>query len=139
MLNYQQTYSRMGDDDLLRLASQWQTLTEPAQAALGAELESRSLKGEFEAARRTASERLTAQTALSSAPSRAEKVMFRLFVCSAVSAVLFRTIWPHVFDLSKKIQLGLYEIVVGISDSFLLWLIIWLVLRGRRIRKGAQA
>ena len=138
MFNYQETYSRMGDDELLRLASQWGTLTEPAQAALAAELGKRNLRGEFEAARRVTSERLAARTASSSAPSRAEKVMFRLFVYSAVSALLFRTIWPHVFDLSNKIQLGLYEIVVGMSDSFLLWLIIWLVLRARRVRRGAQ-
>jgi hypothetical protein len=36
-LNYQDTYSRMGDDELLRLASQWDTLTEPAQAAVTAD------------------------------------------------------------------------------------------------------
>jgi hypothetical protein len=30
-LNYLDTYSRMGDKDLLRVASQWDTLTEPAQ------------------------------------------------------------------------------------------------------------
>jgi hypothetical protein len=37
-LNYQDIYSRMGDDELLRLTSQWATLTETAQSALAAEL-----------------------------------------------------------------------------------------------------
>jgi len=128
----------MGDDELLRLTSQWQTLTEPAQAALTAELEKRKLKDEFEKVRRIASEKSAALTASAGAPSRAEKVMFWLFICSGISAFLFRKVWPFVFDLSKPVQLGLYEIVVGISESFLLWLIIWLVLRARRIRRGAQ-
>ena len=138
MFNYEETYSRMSDDELLRLASQWGTLTEPAQAALTAELEKRNLRSEFDTAHRMAAEKPTAQTTSPNVPSTAESVMFRLFVCSAVSALLFHTIGPQVFDLSGKIQRSLYGFVVGISDSFLLWLIIWLMLRTKRIQRRLQ-
>jgi hypothetical protein len=50
-MNFEDTYSRMDNDELLRLTSQWTTLTEPAQVALAAEMEKRKLGNEFEAER----------------------------------------------------------------------------------------
>lgn len=47
-MNFEHTYSRMDNDELLRLTSQWATLTEPAQAALAAEMEKRKLGSAFE-------------------------------------------------------------------------------------------
>jgi hypothetical protein len=138
MLDYGDAYSRMRDDELARLASQWKTLTEPAQEALAAELEKRKLKAEIETIRRIDSEGPTPSGASTGGPSWGERLMFWLFICSGISAFLLRKVWLVVFDFNKPIQLGLYDIVVGISDCFLLWLIIWLVLRARRVRRETQ-
>ena len=138
MLNYEKSYSEMGDDELLRLVSQWQTLTEPAQAALAAELEKRKLKTEFETIRGIALEKAAASKASAAAPSTGERVMFWLFICSGISAFLMPKVYPFIFDLGNPRLDAFYEIVEGTSDCFLLWLIIWLVLRAKRIRRENQ-
>jgi hypothetical protein len=58
-MNFEATYSRMDNDELLRLTSQWATLTEPAQVALAAEMEKRKLGNEFKAERQIALEKPT--------------------------------------------------------------------------------
>lgn len=56
-MNFKDTYSRMDNDELLRLTSEWTTLTEPAQVDLAAEMEKRKLGNRFEAERQTALEK----------------------------------------------------------------------------------
>src|SRR5215469_6030402 len=56
-MNFEDTYSRMDNDELLRLASQWTTLTETAQVALAAEMDKRKLGNEFKAERQIALEK----------------------------------------------------------------------------------
>lgn len=56
-MNFEDTYSRMDNDELLRLTSEWTTLTEPAQVALASEMEKRKLGNQFEAERQTALEK----------------------------------------------------------------------------------
>jgi hypothetical protein len=58
-MNFADTYSRMDNDELLRLTSQWTTLTDPAQVALAAEMEKRKLGNEFKAERQIALEKPT--------------------------------------------------------------------------------
>jgi hypothetical protein len=136
MLNYQENYCAMSDDELLRLASQWQTLTEAAQAALAAEIEKRKLKDKFEATIRIALEKEARTKISSGSPSTSERVMFWLFVGGGISTFLFLEVRPSVFDLTTQGRLGgLYQLIRGISDAFPLWLIIWLVLRAKRIRR----
>lgn len=62
-----------GDAELLDLVSQLHTLTEAAQAALTAELEKRKLNGAVEAVPEGSTNK-----------SAAEKLMFGLFICSAI-------------------------------------------------------
>lgn len=125
MSNFQDTYSRMSDDELLRLASQWNTLTDPAQTAITAELEARKLKNEFRAEVHTAAEQSPLEL-----PSKIERVMFWLFIVGLPSTVLLPRVWPESMR-----SFGLYELLVGVSDCFALWLIVWLVLRARRIQR----
>ena len=56
-MNFEDTYSRMHNDELLRLTSEWKTLTESAQVALANELEKRKLGNEFKAERQIALEK----------------------------------------------------------------------------------
>jgi hypothetical protein len=116
---YQETYSRMGDDELLHLVPQLHTLTEAAQAALAAELEKRELNVAVEAVPKHRTEK-----------SAIEKFMLVLFICSAITYVM-RQVWPINLFIG-----GLTDIVDGISGMWLLWLIVWLVLLARRIQKG---
>lgn len=58
-MSFEDTYSRMDNDELLRLTSQWATLTEPAQVALAAEMEKRKLGSEFKAQHQIALEKPT--------------------------------------------------------------------------------
>ena len=139
MLNYKKSYLEMGDDELLRLASQWPTLTEPAQEALAFELEKRKLKTEFESARRIALEKAATSKILVGKPSTLERVMFWLFICGGTFGLLIMPkAYPFIFDVRRPRLEALYEIVEGICDCFLLWLIIWLVVRAKRIRRETQ-
>jgi hypothetical protein len=122
----QDNYSRMSDDELLRLTSQWATLTEQAQAALAAELEKRNLKNEFKAEVQAASEKPIPS---SGSPSHAEQIMFLLFIVSLPSMILLPRVWP------ENLRFGLYDILSGLSYCWPLWLIVWLVLRARRIQR----
>jgi hypothetical protein len=88
MLDYKQSYLEMGNDELLRLASQWPTLTEPAQEALAVELEKRKLKTEFESARRIALEKAaTSKTSVEKA-STLERAIFWLFILGGIFGLL---------------------------------------------------
>ncbi len=58
-MNFKDTYSRMGNEELLRLTSEWTTLTEPAQVALAAEMEQRKLGSELKVERQIALEKPT--------------------------------------------------------------------------------
>jgi hypothetical protein len=58
-INFEDKYSRMDNDELLRLTSEWTTLTEPAQMALAAEMEKRKLGNQFKAERQIALEKPT--------------------------------------------------------------------------------
>jgi hypothetical protein len=124
-LDYQDTYSRMSNDDLLRLTSQWATLTEPAQAALAAELEKRKLENEFKAEVQAAAGKPPGEP-----PSLTERVMFLLFVIGLPSMILLPRVWP------ESMRFGLYELVLGVSYCWSIWLIVWLVLRARRIQRA---
>lgn len=125
-LNYQDTYSRMGNDELLRLTSQWATLTEPAQAALAAELEKRKLENEFKAEVKAAAEKPPPER-----PSPTERVMFCLFIVGLPSMIVLPRVWPESLR-----SFGLYELILGVSYCWSLWLIVWLVLRARRIQRA---
>jgi hypothetical protein len=114
----------MSNDDLLRLTSQWATLTEPAQAALAAELEKRKLENEFKAERQTALEKPPNEP-----PSPTEKIMFCLFIVGLPSMIVLPRVWP------ESMRFGLYELLLGVSYCWSLWLIVWLVLRARRIQR----
>ena len=114
----------MGDDELLRLASQWDTLTESAQAAVTTELEKRNLKRELGAKAQSAAERLP-----SAPPSKLERVMFWLFIIGLPSAFFLPRVWP------ESMKSGLYDLIHGLSECFLIWLIVWLVLRARRLQR----
>jgi hypothetical protein len=138
MLDYEKSYSGMGDDELLRLASQWQTLMEPAQAALEVELEKRKLRTEFESTRRTALENAATSKTSAGKPPTVERAMFWLFICSGICALLMPNAYPFIFGVSRPRLEALYEIVEGVCDCFLVWLIIWLVLRAKRIRGEIQ-
>jgi hypothetical protein len=124
-LNYQDTYSRMGNDELLRLASQWDTLTESAQAAVTTELETRNLKKELRAEVQAA-----AQKPASEPPSQPEKVMFALFIVGLPSSFLLPRVWPESMQVG-----GLYGLIHGLSSCFPLWMVVWVVLRARRIQR----
>jgi hypothetical protein len=124
-LNYQDNYSRMSDEELLRVTSEWTTLTGPAQAALAAELEKRNLKNEFKTEVQAAVEKPPARP-----PSPTERVMSCLFIVGLPSMIILPRVWP------ESMRSGLYELVLGLSDCWLLWLIIWLVLRAKRIQKA---
>jgi hypothetical protein len=126
MLNYQDNYARMSDAELLRLTAQWTTLTEPAQAALSAELEKRKLENEFKAERQTALERPIPP----SSPSPTERVMFCLFIVGLPSVFILPRVWP------ESMRFGLYELILGVSYCWSLWAIVWLVLRARRIQRA---
>lgn len=128
-LNYQDTYSRMGDDELLRLASQWDTLTEPAQAAVTAELETRNLKTELKAEVQAAAERPRSEP-----PSRPERVMFFLFVVGLPCSFVLPRVWPESMQ-AGGLAGGLYGVLHGASMCFSLWMIVWVVLRARRIQR----
>ena len=123
-LNYQDNYSRMSDDELLHLTSQWATLTETAQAALAAELEKRNLKNEFRAEVQAAAEESPGKP-----PSPTERVMFCLFIVGLPSMIVLPRVWPG------RMRFGLYELLLGLSECWVLWLIVWLVLRARRIQR----
>jgi hypothetical protein len=124
-INYQETYSRMGDDELLRLASEWGALTESAQRAVTAELDRRNLKAEIKAAVQASAERLPAKL-----PSNAERVMFCLFIVGLPSAFLLPRVLP------ESMQGGaIYDLIHGVSLCWMLWLIVWLVIRARRIQR----
>ena len=123
-LNYQDNYSRMSDDELLGLTSEWTTLTEPAQAALAAELEKRTLKNEFKAEVQAAVEKPRARP-----PSSIERAMFCLFIVGLPSMIILPRVWP------ESMHSGLYELLLGLSGCWVLWLIVWLVLRAKRIQK----
>lgn len=124
-LNFQDKYTQMRDDELLRLSSEWTTLTEPAQAALAAELEKRNLKNEFKAEVQAAVEKPPARP-----PSPTERLMFCLFIVGLPSMIILPRVLP------ENMRAGLYELVLGLSDCWLLWLIIWLVLRARRFQRA---
>lgn len=64
-----------------------------------------------------------------------ERVMFWLFVCGGISFFLLPKVLPFI---TTRTQLGFYDIVGGISDMSGLWLIIWLLLRAKRIRRNLQ-
>jgi len=125
-LNYQDNYSRMSGDELLRLTSQWATLTEPAQAALAAELEKRKLGNEFKAEVQAAAEKPIPS---GGSPSPAERVMFCLFIVGLPSMFILPRVWP------ESMRSGLYELILGVSYCWSLWLIVWLVLQARRIQR----
>lgn len=125
-MNFEETYSHMDNDELLRLTSQWKTLTEPAQAALATELEKRKLGNEFKSERQIALEKPIPS---SGSPSGVERVMFLLFIVSLPSMILLPRIWP------ENMRFGLYEMLDGLSYLWSVWLIVWLVLRARRIQK----
>lgn len=125
-MNFEDTYSRMANDELMRLTSQWATLTEPAQVALAAEMQKRKLGNELKAERQIALE----EPPSSGTPSPTERVMFVLFVIALPCAFLLPRIWPE-----NMRYFGLYELLVGVSYCWMIWLIVWLVLRARRIEK----
>jgi hypothetical protein len=80
-MNFEHTYSRKDNDELLRLASEWATLTEPAQVALAAEIEKRKLGSEFKAERQLASAKPTS-------PSRnGHRTAWLMFIAIAVGAL----------------------------------------------------
>jgi hypothetical protein len=80
-MNFEDTYSRMDNDELLRLISQWAALTEPAQVALAGELEKRKLGNEFKAERQIALEK-------PSSPSRNRRpTTWLVFIAIAVGAL----------------------------------------------------
>lgn len=124
-LNYQDTYSRMSDDELLRLVSQWDSLTEPAQVAVAAELETRNLKTELKAEVQAAAERPPSEP-----PSQPERVMFFLFVVGLPCSFVLPRVWPESMKAG-----GLYGVLYGVSLCFSLWMIVWAVLRARRIQR----
>jgi hypothetical protein len=115
----------MGDDELLGMASQWGTLTEAAQAAITAELETRKLKNDF---------RAEVQAAVDKPPgephSQIERLVFWLFIVSLPSMILLPRVWP------ENLRSGLYEMFAGVSYCWVVWLIVWLVLRARRIQRA---
>jgi hypothetical protein len=114
----------MGDEELLRLASHWDTLTESAQVAATAELEKRNLKKELKAEIQAATE-----SPRSEPPSTIERVMLSLFLVGLPSTFVLPRIWP------ESVRFGLYELIEGVSLCFPVWMIIWLVLRARRIQR----
>ena len=114
----------MSNDELLRLTSPWTTLTEPAQAALAAELEKRNLKTEFKTEVQAATEKPPNEP-----PSPTEKIMFCLFIVGLPSMIVVPRVWP------ESMRFGLYELLLGLSYCWSLWLIVWLVLRARRIQR----
>jgi hypothetical protein len=80
-MNFEDTYSRMDNYELLRLTSQWATLTEPAQVALAAEMEKRKLGNEFKAERQIALEKPTS-------PSRnRRRTTWLVFIAIAVGVL----------------------------------------------------
>lgn len=127
-MNYLDTYARMSNDELLRLSSHWKTLTGPAQAALAVELEKRNLESEFKVEQQIAGERSTPS---GGSPSPTERVMFVFFIIGLQCMFLLPRIWPQNMRLG-----GLYELLLGISDLWLVWAIVWLVLRAKRIQKS---
>lgn len=118
----------MSNTELVQLASEWCALTAPAQSALAAELDARKLKTEFETARQTSIENPTP----SSNPSGLEKGMFWLSVYSGPAIFLLPKLWP------ETMRFALYDIFMGVADCFLLWPIIWVVLRARRLGREAK-
>jgi hypothetical protein len=139
MLDYSKSYLQMDDEQLLRLASQWLTLTEPAQESLAVELEKRKLRTEFESARRIALEKAaTSKTSVEKA-STLERTMFWLFILGGIFGLLLMPrAYPYIFNVRSPRLEGLYEIVEGVCDCFPLWLIIWLIVRAKRVRREIQ-
>lgn len=126
-LNYGETFSKKTDDELIELVQQFHSLTEAAQIALKTETEKRKLQVDFPSTVQPMSK--------PSEPGGAEKVMFFLLVGSAVFLPLSYLIQPYVTKLGSLVY-GLFEMAEGISYMFLLWLIIWLVLRGKRLQRS---
>src|ERR1700675_3957276 len=78
----------MDNDELLRITSEWTTLTEPAQVALAAEMQKRRLGNQFEAERQTALEKPTS-------PSRNR---FRTWLVIAIAVGAITGFLKHAED-----------------------------------------
>jgi hypothetical protein len=129
-MNFAETYARMGNDELLQLSSEWATLTSPAQAALAAEMQKRNLGNELQATRQASAE----PQPPSVPPSTTERVMCVLFVGSLVAGIVLPLILPRDPDL-----VDLYGIFFALCRLWFIWLIVWQVLRFKRVKNAKAA
>jgi hypothetical protein len=66
--------------------------------------------------------------------STAERVMLVMFVAGLIGGILLPRIWP-----GNPRLFGLYDIILGLCYLWSIWLIVWLVLRFKRVKNAKAA